>query len=53
MGAASIATVTAVFVVNVQTNPAWIAWLLSTVVGSFAIAYWTKKIIGPVAKKLT
>lgn len=42
MGGASIATVTAVFVVNVQTNPAWIAWLVPIVVGSFAIAYWTR-----------
>lgn len=53
MGGASIATVTAVFVVNVQTNPAWIAWLLPTIVGTFAITYWTRKTIGPTTKKDT
>ena len=30
IGGASIATITAVFVVNIQTNPAFIAWLLPT-----------------------
>jgi len=49
MGGASIATVTAVFVVNVQTDPAFIAWLLPTVVGSLGISYWTKRTRGPVA----
>ncbi len=44
MGGASIATVTAVLVVNVQTDPAFIAWLMPTVVGSMAISYWTKRI---------
>ena len=43
MGAASIATVTAVFVVNFETDPAFIAWLIPTVVGSSAITYWTIK----------
>ncbi len=43
MGGASIATMTAVFVVNVQTTPAFIAWLLPTVVGTPLIIYWTRK----------
>jgi len=47
MGAASIATVTAVFVVNVQTNPAWIAWMLPSVVGSFVITHFVKKLRQP------
>ena len=47
MGGASIATVTAVLVVNVQTNPAWIAWLVPTLIGSVAISHWTKKTLGP------
>ena len=46
MGGASIATMTAVFVVNVQTNPAFIAWLLPTLVGTPLIIYWTRKTLG-------
>lgn len=53
MGGASIATITAVFVVNVQTNPAWIAWLLPGVVGSFVINYWTKRTLAPTSKEGT
>jgi len=53
MGGASIATVTAVFVVNVQTDPAFIAWLLPTVVGSLGMNYWTKRTRGPVANART
>lgn len=44
MGGASIATITAVFVVNVETNPEFIAWLLPTVVGTVLIRYWTKRV---------
>ena len=40
MGGASIATVTAVFVVNVATDPAFIAWILPTVVITPVIIYW-------------
>lgn len=43
MGGASIATLTAVFVVNVQTTPAFIAWLLPTMVGTPLIIYWTSR----------
>ncbi len=43
MGGACIATVTAVFVVNVGTNPAFIAWLLPSLLGTPLIAYWTKR----------
>jgi len=40
---AYIATFTAFLVVNVQTNPAYIAWLLPTVLGSLLIAYFQRK----------
>jgi len=53
MGGASIATLTAVLVVNVQTDPAFIAWLLPTVVGSLMIGYFTKQTRGPNTKKGT
>lgn len=43
MGGASIATLTAVFVVNIQTSPAFIAWLLPTLVGTPLIIYWTRR----------
>lgn len=40
---AYIATFTAFLVTNIQTDPAYIAWLLPTVVGSFVIAYFQRK----------
>ncbi|MEK6475994.1 DUF2306 domain-containing protein [Catalinimonas sp. 4WD22] len=40
---AYIATFTAFLVTNIQTDPAYIAWLLPTVVGSFLIAYFQRK----------
>lgn len=43
MGGASIATLTAVFVVNVQTDPAFIAWLLPSLCVTPLIMYWSKK----------
>lgn len=43
MLAGTIATVTAVLVVNVATNPAWIAWLTPTVVITPVIFYWNKR----------
>jgi uncharacterized membrane protein len=46
MGGASIATLTAVFVVNVQTSPAFIAWLLPTMIGTPLIIYWTRRATG-------
>lgn len=48
MGAGSIATLTAVFVVNVQTTPAFIAWLLPSVVVVPLIIYFTRQQRGPV-----
>ena len=36
----TISTVTAVFVVNVATNPAWLAWILPTVVITPLIVWW-------------
>ncbi len=49
MGGASIATLTAVFVVNVQTTPAFIAWLLPSMVGTPLIIYWTRRTLNPPA----
>ncbi len=43
MLAGTIATVTAVLVVNVSTNPAWIAWLTPTVIITPVIVYWNKR----------
>ena len=40
---AYIATLTAFLVVNVQTEPAYIAWLLPTVLGSPLISYFRRK----------
>ena len=40
---AYIATFTAFLVTNVQTNPAYIAWLLPTLIGSFVVAYFQRK----------
>lgn len=37
-----IATFTAFMVVNVQTNPAWAAWLLPTIIGSPLITVWIR-----------
>ena len=44
MLAGTIATVTAVLVVNVQTNPAWVAWLLPTVVMAPLIVWWNIRV---------
>ena len=44
MCGASIATLTAVVVVNVQTEPAYIAWLAPTVVFVPVIVYWTRRV---------
>ena len=43
MGGGCIATITAVFVANVQTNPEFISWLLPSVVGTPLIIYWSKR----------
>ncbi|MDB4224820.1 hypothetical protein N9850_13715, partial [Granulosicoccus sp.] len=51
MGGACIATVTAVFVVNIQTNPAFIAWLLPTLIGTPLIIYWSRRTINGKAVK--
>ena len=53
MGGASIATMTAVFVVNVKTDPAFIAWLLPSIPGSLLIAYWTRRTRNPRWKPLS
>ena len=43
MLAGTIATVTAVFVTNVMTEPIWVAWLAPTVVITPVIFYWNKR----------
>ncbi|WPP48161.1 DUF2306 domain-containing protein [Catalinimonas niigatensis] len=40
---AYIATFTAFLVTNLQTRPAYIAWLLPTLIGTFVIAYFQRK----------
>lgn len=47
MGGGSIATTTAVFVVNIQTNPVFIGWLLPTVLFVPLITYFTRKVLDP------
>ena len=44
MLAGTIATVTAVLVVNVDTNPPWIAWILPTVVITPLIVWWNIRV---------
>ena len=45
MLAGTIATVTAVLVVNVDTNPEWLAWILPTVVITPLIVWWNARIV--------
>ena len=45
MLAGTIATVTAVVVVNVETNPAWLAWILPTLVITPLIAWWNRRVL--------
>ena len=44
MLAGTIATVTAVLVVNVETNPPWIAWLLPTLLITPLIVWWNIRV---------
>ena len=44
MMAGTIATITAVLVVNVHTNPEWIAWIVPTIVIAPLIAWWNIRI---------
>ncbi len=46
----AIATVTAVLVVNVTTDPVWLAWIAPTAVGSPMIAWWTTKVLRPLTR---
>jgi hypothetical protein len=45
-----IATVTAVLVVNVSTDPVWVAWLAPTIVGTPMIAWWTTRTLRPTGR---
>ncbi len=47
MLAGTIATVTALLVVNVNTNPPWIAWILPTVLIVPFIVWWNRRVRGP------
>ncbi len=44
MLAGTISTVTAVFVVNVATNPVWLAWILPTLVITPLIVWWNLRV---------
>jgi uncharacterized membrane protein len=48
----TIATITAVLVVNVDTDPVWIAWLAPTVVITPLITYWNIRTLMPRAKRV-
>ena len=45
MLAGTIATVTAVVVVNVETDPPWLAWILPTLVITPLIAWWNRRVL--------
>ena len=45
MLAGTIATVTAVVVVNVHIRPAWLAWVLPTVLITPVIAWWNRRVL--------
>ena len=47
MLAGTIATVTAVLVVNVDTDPVWLVWILPTVVITPLIVWWNVRIASP------
>lgn len=44
MLAGTIATVTAVVVVNVDTNPVWLAWILPTILITPLIVWWNRRV---------
>ena len=46
----TIATVTAVLVVNVETNPQWVAWILPTVVITPLIVWWNFRVFRQYAR---
>jgi len=45
MLAGTIATITATLVVNVSTDPVWIAWLSPTVLITPVIVYWNRRVL--------
>ena len=45
MMAGTIATITAVVVVNVEMDPAWVPWVLPTVVITPLIAWWNVRVL--------
>ena len=44
MLAGTIATVTAALVVNVDTEPVWLAWILPTVLMTPLIVWWNRRV---------
>ena len=48
----AIATVTAVLVVNVSTDPVWLAWIAPTAIGTPLITWWTTKVLRPGATQV-
>ncbi len=51
MMAGTIATVTAVLVVNVATNPVWLAWILPTLVMTPLIVWWNVRVAREAARR--
>ena len=51
MMAGTIATVTAVLVVNVATNPVWLAWVLPTLVMTPLIVWWNVRVAREAARR--
>jgi hypothetical protein len=45
MLAGSIANVTASFVVNVSTEPVWLAWIAPTMIITPVIIYWNPRVL--------
>ena len=51
MLAGTIATVTAVAVVNIDLNPVWLPWILPTVVITPLIVWWNVRVRGPARRQ--
>ena len=45
MSSRTIATITAVLVVNVDTNPVWLAWILPTLIITPVIVWWNFRVV--------
>ena len=47
----TIATITAVVVVNVDTRPEWLAWILPTMVITPLIIWWNRRVLRPAERR--